>query len=92
MEKDNLRKLINISDDICALSVNADKLNFLICSLLGKTKEAKDNYSKLFIYPNLVTFAEIALDYICKVNKDIANIETQINKYIDQLKSQEMQA
>jgi len=89
MAKNNeLSRLINISDNICELSIAADKVNFIICSLLGETEEATEETAKLIIYPHLVTFAEIALEYICKVNKTATIVTQQVDDYINILKEE----
>jgi len=87
MAKNNeLSRLINISDNICELSIAADKVNFIICSLLGETEEATEETAKLIIYPHLVTFAEI--EYICKVNKTATIVTQQVDDYINILKEE----
>ncbi|MDE5671444.1 MAG: hypothetical protein K2J59_08295 [Eubacterium sp.] len=85
-KNNDITKLNRISDNILELSLFADRAKFMLCSLLNDADESKEDCWILFNFPNIVTMANIALDYMCQVDKSISEIETQLNTYIDKLK------
>ena len=86
--KDNdITQLNHLSDNILELSIFAERANFMLCSLLNNADESKEQSWISFNFPNIVTMANIALDYMCQVNKSISEIETQVNTYIDSIRS-----
>ncbi len=85
-KNNDITKLNCISDNILELSLFADRAKFMLGSLLNDADESKDNCWILYNFPNIVTMANIALDYMCQVNKSISEIEIQVNTYIDSLK------
>ncbi len=83
----NITQLNQLSDNILELSIFADKAKFMLASLLNDADDSKEDCYILFNFPNIVTMANIAFDYIYQVNKAISKIETQVNTYIDSLRS-----
>lgn len=87
--KDNdITQFNRLSDNIRELSTFADRENFMISSLLETTDKSNEDHVILFNFPNIVTMANIASDYMRKVHKSISEIETQVNTYIDSMRSE----
>lgn len=83
----NITQLNKLSDDILELSIFAERANFMICSLLNNADESNEDCLKLFNFPNIVTMANIVFDYMCKVTQSVSEIKTQVNTYIDSIRS-----
>ncbi len=86
MADNNITQLNHLSDNILELSIFAERANFMIGSLLNTTVESTEKCYKVYNFPNIVTMANIAFDYMCQVNKSISEIETQVNTYIDSIR------
>lgn len=79
-------ELNQISDNVLELSIFAERAKFMLSSLLNDADDSKEDCYILFNFPNIVTMANIAFDYIHQVNEAISEIKTQVNTYIDKLK------
>lgn len=86
-DKENLKTMLEMDDDITEISIFVDYAKFMICSILNDAEHATDNATIVFNHKNVITMTNIAFDYINNVNKALSELKKKSENYIETLRS-----
>lgn len=86
-DKENLKTMLEMDDNITEISISVDYAKFMICSILNDAETATDNAAIIFNHKNIITMANIAFDYINNINKALSRLKKKSENYIETLRS-----
>lgn len=85
--KENLKTMLDIDDDITELSIFTECAKFMICSILDNAESTTEKEIIVFNHKNIITMTHIAYDYINDIDETLEILKKKSENYIQKLRS-----